>query len=1046
MDTLSNIGVELVFSDTEEQGDNECKTVELITKQTDPPRSDTVKRLEHLLFAVRREESEDMLSALTEANTLFVQLVSRFENDSISHIMPDSLSNNFIETMFDLKGTSSLPEILIPNAARILFVNNRNSDILSNLNINTSDSYVFALLMVNDHLHSFTSNESAVIIMEKYFGVISARLSEIERPLSTDLYLFTFNTLKLLFGYISTDNKGAFDECKSAQLLLEAAHKYKSKYPTKHSHNAVYGKYAALFDNSDDDPKDDKNQNVDFNSLQEMVQQFVNNPSEMSTLLQIKTILVNNTNNMLLSQYDYDLLVKAIEFESSQSSDSDISAFKILFSNTIRKQSTEYNDSDFELRDNVVEIAHNLNNTALLLSIKQVDSGFGKFTTVLALVSMSMQILALLSLVIVLLVNEIQWDNIYINQMSIDDRSIYHVNSFRGDSMYDLHFNSSARRHISEVNNFTYDCYCNETAWAIYSNYSILVGSTAAQLFCKTKYGTNLDPCFDKDCDGDKIPSNRQCSTWDECKITYDMCEHTQTNVYSCHKNRHWEFRQTLCDHPYWVYGVNRSFNSTAHGQYINPGLQLNWVASNQFCAYNYGTSLAVIYDHHDNDQTYSECDNSIDHGGCWIGARSTYSGETDSNGDFGWFDYRPYVGKNLSISNYSNWHTSFTPNIFDKVKSYLQKDVCTYISHNGSWVFSDCTHDKYFLCNNPLWFAPWAFYYEVDDDQNVLPSNWNNKMLSVASANVEGGTGQGTIGIYSTMWDGTASGDIYFFGVISTLILFAYLLKETTQLSELWYLILLSNAEDDQTTMRIGYVFYVLNVVLLISASLCSSTLMVKSSDVVGVLSSVVSVLFILDIDDWIGYFIKHKFNLTSAFYIIKKHADISIRCCCQALDKDYIDRYQTKAKESCCVMAALAHGWSQIWLLQLWSVFLAYHVESITDCDNISARYSSTIGLFSVLTIGVWVATFVYVDSPPMVTKGWMFSSLISGWLFVFIYTWIIISDCQVSDADESEIMWYCVFFTILSGGVTGIAYVPIHCCCCLCKAYFDSGGRLQ
>eukprot|EP01083_Nonionella_stella_P187551 689394_1 len=97
---------------------------------------------------------------------------------------------------------------------------------------------------------------------------------------------------------------------------------------------------------------------------------------------------------------------------------------------------------------------------------------------------------------------------------------------------------------------------------------------------------------------------------------------------------------------------------------------------------------------------------------------------------------------------------------------------------------------------------------------------------------------------------------------------------------------------------------------------------------------------------------------------------------------------------------MAALAHGWSQIWLLQLWSVFLAYHVESITDCDNISARYSSTIGLFSVLTIGVWVATFVYVDSPPMVTKGWMFSSLISGWLFVLFTLGLLslIAKCQM------------------------------------------------
>eukprot|EP01084_Bolivina_argentea_P307450 531428_1 len=1058
----------LVLSETDEQSekkDEEYKAVELVTKQAKYETTNTTARsiceeLKKLLTEIQDQMgAETVESLIAEVKTLFIKLMVHFDNDCIHHdeFLDLSLLNHCAEVMTtvyvndDSNVVQNAIDILILNF-KIIFVNNRNSNVLKHMEI--SDHYIVALVTINEYLQSFPINEDIVSIMSKHFSVVSDRLNQIDTPLSKQLYTFTFNTLKRLFQYISDDHDD-FDKCESAQILFEAAEKYKAKYATKFSHNSIYGKYSNLFADDNGNYSVEENYSADFVSLKKLVNSFIVNPYDLQVLNKIKTILTHNNSNMLLSRHDYDRLTKAIIDSGSND------GFEILF---IETTELEYNE-DFQLRDDMIEIAQNLNNTTLLLSLKQVEPKFCKFTNVLALASISVQIIALFSVFIVLVVNEIQWDSIYLKNMTING-ALYHTNEFIGDSTYQLHFDSSSLRFISELNNRSYTCNCStkSTTQETNGNVSVVRISSALSVesFCNKQYDTHSDSCstdYSECGECDSWECSERCRLWDPCRNKYDVCT-DETTTYSCFETDSNErgdgsyiahvstsYRQILCDDPYWIYGINQSFNSTAYNRYTFSDVKLNWIAANQYCAYNYGTSLAVIYDEHGDDQSIVQCKDFVNDG-CWIGARSSYNGKNALNDNFVWFDYRPYVGKNLSIANYSNWHTLFSKNNFNKIRAYVHKDLCAYLSQNGSWMFSDCNEEKYFLCNNPWWFTPWLFYYDLNDNKAVIPSNWNVKMLWTLGASIEAADGSSSTGIVSTMWDNRASGDIYFFGVISTLILFTYFLKETTQLSELWYLILLAKQQNEVRTAQIGYVFYALSVILLISASLASISLMVKTSDVIGVLSSVVSVVFVLDIDDWIGYFIKHKFSLTSSFYVIKKLAPNSSDTTSGKCSKITPSSLSTESREtqSCCVIAVVSHAWSQIWLLQLWTVLLAYMLSEYTAEDVVCQQHSSLIGWLTVLTIGVWIITFIYVDSPSMVYKGWIFSSGISGWLFLLIYTLYAMADCPISDADSWEIILFFGFFSIISGGMVGILFCPMACCICICNAYFAAGGRLQ
>eukprot|EP01083_Nonionella_stella_P093004 260481_1 len=998
------------------------------------------------------DQQEDLKQVLDRVTDLFTDVLKNFGGDSVKCI-GTLLSNEHCRPIIALLEGSEVAPVRARHVAaflsRIKWVNDRNNPIIISTfgtEVDLANEFILSLIIITEYIQSSFAFGVNVMCGKgdcvSHFDVISNRLTDIDKPLSPNIYALTFDTIKLLYQHVVSEENNHFNDCPSLELLFAAAHKYKAQYPTQYSHHSSYGKYDTLFpmgsgNNSGYHDVNDASHTIDFRTFASLIELFESDGDDAEEVFRKICKMLKDTNStFLLSRYDFDRLTEKVP----------VSFYSLLLDD---REETRLNEEM-----HMIETQHNLTNTALLLSIKTSNShrwvcntkySFCTFPNCVAFFVLLLQIFVLISLNVTWLAEDKQWDDIFLDQTSITAQLYNDINfDSMGNSSYELHFSITDERYKSMVNNYTFTCDCNSTGWPerASNGTEITVDQNNAQAFCEVHFGTNVAECaYDYPCDPDdgeyeiwtdysKYDSwGAICKAWgysDPCKRTtnIDLCD--TSSAYSCFEQRFvdvtsytfgsgadWQYSvgltETLCDDPKWIYGVNESFDSTMYNQYVFAGVRLNWVSANQFCARNYGTSLAVIYDENGNEHGTTECGNTTDIGGCWIGAHSLYDTSKELNSEFKWFDYRPYTPPtSLNISNYSNWDPYSTPMRFQQMTDYVNKDLCGYMAHDGSWTFTDCNKEKHFLCNNPWWYTPWLYYYQLSNDEELLPSSWNNKIL-LENVNVVG-FATATTAIVGSIWDQAAPPEIYFFGVIATLILFTYLLKETTQLSEILELIELS---DSQETRRIGYTFYALHVSYLVVASLCSISFIVKSHDAVEVISSVISVLFVLDIDDWIGYFIKHKYHLTADFYII-------------STDKSYLDDTD---KESCCVMAAMAHGWSQIWLMQLWSLILFSGILE-SECDHSFVQHTGTMGWFCIFTIGVWIVTFLDVDSIDMVQRGWAFSSFVSGWLFLVIYTAYVMVDCHIAGGDVIWILVILMFFALLTGGIGAVLAGVVEC----------------
>eukprot|EP01084_Bolivina_argentea_P193419 331835_1 len=1000
---------------------------------------------------ISHELSTKCLTIIKEVSEYFDKYKTDYEKNKNNNAVKQDVADYF-EKLETVRDTAAL-------LLQVLFVHKRNRNCQNRRDLDLSDSYVFSLVKINEYIQLMDIYDIDEKTASIHFNTVSNRLKDIDDALPKDLYLFTFATIDSLFKYIINDNPNMnFHEWKDLQLLLEISHQYKSRYPSEYSDHkslGVYGSVLAVSNINDNDIF--MKYKIDFVTLRNFIDGFVNRSDEEESFGKIMAILTNEQSDLLLSSSDCKRFLNAVP------------DYKIIFE--ILLSSGKFMSSK------TIEVAHNLNNTVLLLSVKAKNPHFLDFSNVLALSTTLLQIFTLISFIIVWMNNDYNWDNIYTKNVSMDGL-IYITDEFVGNSTYLLHFNASNYRYsymvIDNSNNISGTCPCENNDYKYTGTYSYnpisvtVINLVQAEAFCKNEYDTNVAACVDDKYD-----------TWNRGEQKFNGCYPAingpaintcnQQDRFSCFdvddNEGSWKFVPTLCDNPIWTYGINNSFNTTVYSKYIFIPIKLNWINANKFCANKYGTSLAVIFDEDGNDDAFVQCDEN--YGDCWIGASSVYDKESGVNKEFKWFEY-PTREKRFDFENYNNWDQFSSKDFFKKIFMYIQKDLCAYISNNGSWEFTACNQDKYVLCNNPLWYTPWMYYYELEKDESILPSNWNNEIL-FNRVNIEA-TGISTIAMYGTLWHGNAPGEIYFFGIIATLILFAYFLRETTQLSELIDIISLANYNS---TKIIGYIYYILSILLLLSAAMCSIALMVKSSSVVEVISSVISVLFLLDIDDWVAYFFKHKFNITSDFYKITTKIKGTVvhgksRCLCWKIKVFSRCYWDEKGKQSCCVIAALTHAWSQIWFLQLWSVLLAYVINDYgyydgleswdadygyydgIKCDHSFDEHTTIIGWMSIITIGVWIVIFSYIDSTKLVFRGWIIVSFITGWLFLFIYTILVIRDCHIpalakDDGVHNEkvaamIIFYLGLFAILSGGIAGVVCCPVAFCYCCCVSYIS------